>query len=109
MNRRATRHTSVTEKAALVCKVLRRLGYRPHPGPIDARGRRSGACRIKISSEPSRTRLRITGQGVQEVFLYGPVVLADIIKALESMGAGICIESVVLHRESTVEATIENY
>ncbi|HIJ85572.1 MAG: hypothetical protein HW380_1458 [Magnetococcales bacterium] len=100
MNRRGTRHTSLTEKAVLLCRALRKAGYRPHPGPIDGRGRSRGDCRIKISSEPGRIRLRVTGHGVQEVFLYGPVELEKIVKAIETMGAGVHIESIIQTRES---------
>lgn len=100
MNRRTTRHTSVTENAALLCKALRKAGYHPHPGPINARGRGSGDCRVKISSEVGRTRLRVTGHGVQEVFLYGPVDVAKIITVIEAMG--VRIEAVVQHATKKV-------
>ncbi|MBF0144614.1 MAG: hypothetical protein HQL84_00830 [Magnetococcales bacterium] len=95
MNRRTTRHSSLTEKAALLCKALRKAGFHPHPGPINARGRGGGDCRVKISSDSGRIRLRVTGHGVQEVFLYGPVDLDRLVQAIDTMGVGVRIESVV--------------
>lgn len=95
MNRRGTRHSSLTEKAALLCRALRKAGFFPHPGPINARGSGSGDCRIKISAENGRTRIRVTGHGVQEIFLYGSVDVEEVVRTIASMGVGVRIESVV--------------
>ncbi|MBF0621651.1 MAG: hypothetical protein HQL54_06955 [Magnetococcales bacterium] len=95
MKRKQTRHTSLTDKAAKVCRQLRRAGFHPHPGPISARGGHGGALRIKISAEPNRIRLRIAGSGVQEVFLYGPIVLNDLIRTVQDQFGKRSIESVI--------------
>ncbi|MBF0138689.1 MAG: hypothetical protein HQL74_00265 [Magnetococcales bacterium] len=105
MNRRTTRHTSLTEKAALLCKALRKVGYHPHPGPINAKGRSSGDCRVKISSEAGRTRLRVTGHGVQEVFLYGPVDIAKIVSVIEA--TGVRIEAVVQQSPKRASGSVD--
>ncbi|MBF0108174.1 MAG: hypothetical protein HQL76_03230 [Magnetococcales bacterium] len=93
MRRSATRHSSLTEKAALLCKALRQAGFHPHPGPINARGRGGGDCRVKINSEPGRIRLRVTGHGVQEVFLYGPVAMDRVVATIKEI-QGVRIESI---------------
>nr|CRH06184.1 protein of unknown function [Candidatus Magnetococcus massalia] len=73
MGRRGTRHSTLLPGAARVAKALKKGGYLPHPGPIDPKGGKGGSLRIKISSDPSRTRIRVAGGGVQELFLYGEV------------------------------------
>lgn len=95
MKRKSTRHTSLTDNGAKVCQLLKRAGFRPHPGPISARSGRGGALRVKISADQGRTRIRIAGGGVQEVFLYGTVELQHLVDIL-SLGLGShVIESVV--------------
>ncbi|MBF0623605.1 MAG: hypothetical protein HQL82_02240 [Magnetococcales bacterium] len=85
-----TRHTTLTPSAAKVVAILRRAGFRPHPGTINPRGGHGGTMRIKITSEPGRTRIRVAGGGVQEVYLYGPVEPTRIIDALQRhLGSGV--------------------
>ncbi|MBF0453187.1 MAG: hypothetical protein HQL72_00035 [Magnetococcales bacterium] len=95
MKKKATRHTSLTDNGAKVCKALRRGGFSPHPGPISARSGRGGQLRIKVSSENGRTRIRVAGGGVQEIFLYGLVDIDKVVRALDEMSGSFVIESVV--------------
>ncbi|OSM04818.1 hypothetical protein [Magnetofaba australis] len=76
-----TRHTSLIPNAEKVVALLRKAGYKPHPGPIDGRGGR-GALRIKIVAQPNRTRIIVSGGGAQEIYLYGPVDLQQLFEIL---------------------------
>jgi hypothetical protein len=90
---KSTRHSSVTDNGAKVCKILRRAGFHPHPGPISARSGRGGELRIKITSDSGRVRIRVSGGGVQEIFLYGAVDFESLVKSLADALGRDAIES----------------
>ena len=76
-----TRHSTLIPAAARVVRVLKRAGFAPHPGRIDPMGGK-GAVRIKLAVDPGRTRIRVAGGGVQELFLYGPVEMQKVAAVL---------------------------
>ena len=65
-----TRHTTLTQSATQVARTLAAAGLRPHPGYIDARSCRSG-LRITVWAEPTRVRITVSGDGHQEILIYG--------------------------------------
>ncbi|ABK44818.1 hypothetical protein Mmc1_2318 [Magnetococcus marinus MC-1] len=82
MGRRGTRHSTLTPHARRVAEVLSRSGFHPHPGPIDPKGGRGGVLRIKLSADANRTRVRVAGGGVQELYLYGQADLQQVERVL---------------------------
>ena len=95
MKRKATRHTSLTQNAGKVAAALRKAGLRPHPGRISARSGSGGALRVKITADPGRTRIRVSGGGVQELFIYGAVNLKSVQAAIVRRLGSDVIESIV--------------
>ncbi|MEO5367050.1 MAG: hypothetical protein H7831_12035 [Magnetococcus sp. WYHC-3] len=93
---RRTRHTTLIPTARRVHAALTAAGWRPHPGPIDPRGGRGGALRVKINADPGRTRIRVSGGGVQELYMYGPVDLQQVRQVLASTLGEAAIEAVVM-------------
>ncbi|MBF0142013.1 MAG: hypothetical protein HQL57_06975 [Magnetococcales bacterium] len=100
MKRKPTRHSSLTDNAARVVAALRRAGFRPHPGPISGRFGGGGTVRVKISGESGRTRLRVAGGGVQELFLYGPVRMETVVAVIRELFGPDSLEAVVLHKNA---------
>ncbi|MBF0195603.1 MAG: hypothetical protein HQL71_13660 [Magnetococcales bacterium] len=96
MKNKATRHTTLTDNGAKVFKVLQRAGFYPHPGHISGRFGRGGEMRVKITSECGRTRIRVAGGGVQEIFLYGSVDLKLVVSSLSDVLGPKAIEAVTL-------------
>ncbi|MBF0380717.1 MAG: hypothetical protein HQL69_06855 [Magnetococcales bacterium] len=94
MKHKATRHTTLTDNGAKVYKTLQRAGFYPHPGHISGRSGRGGQLRLKISSDSSRTRIRVAGGGVQEIFLYGSVNLKLVVTSLREVFGQKAIETV---------------
>ncbi|MBF0444150.1 MAG: hypothetical protein HQL68_01065 [Magnetococcales bacterium] len=94
MKHKATRHTTLTENGAKVCKILQRSGFYPHPGHISGRSGRGGEMRVKISADRGRTRIRVAGGGVQEIFLYGSVDLEMVVSSLSDVLGRQAIETV---------------
>lgn len=74
-------HTSLTGPGKRVAKVIKRLGYVPHPGPIDPK-RTRGHARVTVTAERSRVRIVATGEGIQDVYLYGSVDHQSVVRAL---------------------------
>jgi hypothetical protein len=102
VKRKATRHTTLTDNGAKVCKILQRAGFYPHPGLIRGRSGRGGELRVKISADSGRTRIRVAGGGVQEIFLYGSVDLKLVVSSLSDVLGRKAIENVTstpLHRQ----------
>jgi hypothetical protein len=81
-----------------VCKILRRAGFHPHPGPISARSGRGGQVRLKISSDDGRIRIRVAGGGVQEIFIYGSVEMDVVVASLSDALGSAVIESVIFNK-----------
>lgn len=65
-----TPHTSLTNTAREVVGSLRAFGLSPYPGVIDPRGG-SSCRRIMITVEEKRIKITVSGEGVQDLFLYG--------------------------------------
>lgn len=104
VKRKSTRHSSLTDNGTRVWKILKRADLHPHPGPISAKSGRGGLLRIKISCDSTRTRIRVAGGGVQEIFLYGSVDHNRVVAILvEEFGIG-AIESVVCNKVETPTA-----
>ena len=79
-----TQHQSLISGAKSVVKLLTKAGFKPHPGVIDGRGRRSGDVRIKVVSEPNRHHLIVSKDGVQEILLYGQVDTEHLLAVLKT-------------------------
>ncbi|MGN7612258.1 hypothetical protein ACQZV8_09260 [Magnetococcales bacterium HHB-1] len=99
MRRVRPRHSSLTGVARRVVKILKKEGWIVHPGRIDPKGGRGGQTRIKLTAESNRTRIRVAGGGVQEMFLYGDVVLSDLVRVLEKAFDKKSIESIEDYRK----------
>jgi hypothetical protein len=65
-----TRHSTLTPTAARAARALSAAGLRPHPGVIDP-GPCKGDVRITVTAEPNRVRVCVSGNGHQEILVYG--------------------------------------
>lgn len=74
-------HSSLTEEAKKIAKILKRNGITPHPGVINPQRNRNGFSITLIISD-TRNTLKITGNGTQEIHLYN--VSEDKIKEILS-------------------------
>lgn len=88
-----TRHSTLIPAAARAVRALKKAGFAPHPGRIDPMGGKGGV-RIKLTAEPGRTRIRVAGGGVQELFLYGPVEMEQVAAALTEAFGKAALEAV---------------
>jgi len=99
MGRKTTRHSSLTQNGAKVAKILTKEGFFPHPGEISARAGGGGEIRIKIIADDGRTRIRVSGGGVQQIYIYGSVSLPELVETLSNAFGSGAIESVVAKRD----------
>lgn len=67
------RHSTMTDAARAVADLITREGVVVHPGIINPKAGRSGNVRIKIRIEGGRTTIVVSGTGVQELHVYGPL------------------------------------
>lgn len=78
--------------AKTVVKELKKAGFHPHPGVIDAKGGGGGEIRVKVVAESNRYRLVVTGSGVQEIFLYGKIDFPRLQEVLTSKISKVCFQ-----------------
>ena len=77
-------HTTLIEPATRADKALRAVGLVPYPGIIDPRGGSRGGARAIVVVEAGRVRVTVSGAGVQELLIYGPVPADTVLTALRS-------------------------
>lgn len=74
-------HSSLTKPGKRLAGVLMSLKLEPHPGVIDPK-RTRGHPRVTVTAERTRVRLTVTGEGIQDLHLYGPVDHERVIPAI---------------------------